>query len=300
MSELDNVTGTFWMDNISILYKDGNYTKFVPTYNSTREDQLNAITRFCLYFIILSLIFNTGENFLYLPITIITLTILFNYVDKLDPKKKNKRVQKILDNRQKKINEAEMVLSQEKKQDGSGKNNFINDDQEVNDNDTTYGTSTETSNIEVPNVEAGYYDSSGNLIIGKEYKANNIVNNNNNIYTHEEMKKYNDATCRKPTRDNPFMNPTITDYNVDDPPQACNADDEDIKDEIKMNFNKDLYRNVEDLWEKKNSQRQFYTLPTTSVPNDQDGFAKWLYKSPYTCKEDNMQCLKYDDVRYKL
>ena len=48
-----------------------------------------------------------------------------------------------------------------------------------------------------------------------------------------------------------------------------------------------------------NSQRQFYTMPNTTIPNAQDDFAKWLYANPKTCKEDQEFCLRYEDVRAK-
>ncbi len=38
-------------------------------------------------------------------------------------------------------------------------------------------------------------------------------------------------------------------------------------------------------------QRNFYSMPSTTVPNDQTGFANWCYKLPKTCKEGNgVQC----------
>lgn len=32
-------------------------------------------------------------------------------------------------------------------------------------------------------------------------------------------------------------------------------------------------------------QRNFYTMPNTSTPNDQTTFAKWLYNTPVSCAE---------------
>ena len=56
-------------------------------------------------------------------------------------------------------------------------------------------------------------------------------------------------------------------------------------------FNDSLIRDVDDLFERFNSQRQFYTVPGNSIPNDQDTFAKWLYARPKSCKEGNgLQC----------
>ena len=154
----------------------------------------------------------------------------------------------------------------------------------------------EYSNI---NIESGYYDSDGNLITGSLEKPPSYRKNKSYpLYTLQEMDQYNEASCRIPTIDNPFMNPNVTDYGTGDHPVACNTSDDKIKNTIVDKFNSNLYRNIEDIWEIQNSQRQFYTIPSTSIPNQQKEFAEWLYKSPITCKEDN-QCLRYEDLRYK-
>lgn len=105
-------------------------------------------------------------------------------------------------------------------------------------------------------------------------------------------------SCRPPTIDNPFMNPPISDFNTD-VPSACNSDDADIKNNITKSFNHNLYMDVDDVFDKMNSQRQFYTVPNTAIPNNQGDFANWLYKIPETCKEDQEQCLRYEDLRFK-
>ena len=38
---------------------------------------------------------------------------------------------------------------------------------------------------------------------------------------------------------------------------------------------------------RNNSQRQFVTNPSTTIPNDQSKFASRLYGTPKTCKEGN-------------
>ena len=95
------------------------------------------------------------------------------------------------------------------------------------------------------------------------------------------------------------MNSDILNYNTGDPPEACNVDDELIKEDMKVNFNHELFRDVDELWERKNSQRQFYTTPNTTVPNNQKEFAEWLWKVPKTCKEDQQGCLRWEDLRFK-
>ena len=98
------------------------------------------------------------------------------------------------------------------------------------------------------------------------------------------------------------MNPILSDFNTENIPTASNADDDDIKNEIKNTFNKDLFRDLNDLFDRKSSERVFYTVPGGSVPNDQDAFAKWCYNLPPTCQEGNgLACIgKYhEDLRYR-
>jgi hypothetical protein len=136
-----------------------------------------------------------------------------------------------------------------------------------------------------PIIETGYIDSNDNLrfnrVTGRLTKGSDVS-----------------YSCRKPTIDNPFMNPPITDFNTD-APAACNSDDENIKNSITKSFNNNLYMDIDDAFDKMNSQRQFYTVPNTAIPNNQGDFANWLYRTPVTCKEDQEQCLRYEDLRFK-
>jgi len=138
-------------------------------------------------------------------------------------------------------------------------------------------------------VETGYIDSNDEIQFSRTTGRKIDGPNNPNI----------SYTCRKPTNDNPFMNPPISDFNNGDVPSACNGDDEFIKDAVNKSFNSDLYRDIDDVFDKVNSQRQFYTVPNTSIPNNQTDFANWLYRIPVTCKEDQEQCLRYEDLRFK-
>jgi hypothetical protein len=115
------------------------------------------------------------------------------------------------------------------------------------------------------------------------------------------------SKCTQPTLDNPFMNVTMKDMmNIDsktqkivDRPRACDTTNPDVKQNMDNMFNHNLFKDVNDVFGKMNSQRQFYTMPNTTIPNAQDDFAKWLYLNPKTCKEDQDYCLRYEDVRAK-
>ena len=52
-------------------------------------------------------------------------------------------------------------------------------------------------------------------------------------------------------------------------------------------FKTPVYKDVTDIYERNFSERQFYSVPATTIPNDQESFSKWLYFRKPTCKENN-------------
>jgi hypothetical protein len=105
-------------------------------------------------------------------------------------------------------------------------------------------------------------------------------------------------TCVRPTVDNPFMNFNYITDSYKRPP-GCKAflyDDKQsfkLKKQINDSFNYNMYRDVSDLYNKNNSQREFFTMPWTTWPNDQTSFAKWCYRTGPTCKELGVKCAPY-------
>lgn len=106
-------------------------------------------------------------------------------------------------------------------------------------------------------------------------------------------------TSTKPTRNNPFMNVLINEY-TENPtrPSAALYEDPEIRDAVEKHFNYNLYKDVDDIWNKANSQRQYYTTPNTTIPNDRDSFAKWCYEAPKVCKDGDLEmCGKYETIQ---
>jgi len=91
--------------------------------------------------------------------------------------------------------------------------------------------------------------------------------------------------CVKPNKNNPFMNPNM--INNDNNIKACNIDNKKINKLIDKYFQDPVYKDVNDIFNKNFSKRQFYTVPSTTIPNDQEAFSQWLYYRPKTCKENN-------------
>lgn len=80
---------------------------------------------------------------------------------------------------------------------------------------------------------------------------------------------------RKSTENNPYMNPTLLDYNTNR--RTRGADPKDIGKNSKLNFYKRLFRTPEDImWGRSAAEMRFNTLPSTSQPNDAVMFATWL------------------------
>jgi hypothetical protein len=115
-------------------------------------------------------------------------------------------------------------------------------------------------------------------------------NSYNSILNNHNKKILEKKDCIKPTNNNPFMNfNIITDSG--DRTEACKSwDNKEIKKDIKEKFGINLYKDVSDLYGKNNSQRQYYTMPSTTMPNKQTEFAKWCYNTGPICKEKTIQC----------
>lgn len=291
----------FWLEDITQLFSKGRYTKFIPRYEMTRDEQLNAISRFAFYLIILFLLFDYYKDWLAIPIIILIIVIVIYNFNKMDDKGKEKELDRILTQRKEnKMKEMELDIK-ELTHDGEEPEKLL----DIQKEDPNYGDRENKAIFPEDGdyqIEAGRYDAEGKLQIGPKPLVPKTPYHEPEIYySAEEIQDYQKGTCRRPTEDNPFMNPTFTDFNNGDPPAACNVDDEDINDEMRVNFNHDLFRDVDEIWERENSQRNFYTVPNTAVPNNQKEFALWLYggSNRYPdCKTDG-NCLRYEDLRWK-
>jgi hypothetical protein len=103
--------------------------------------------------------------------------------------------------------------------------------------------------------------------------------------------------CQKPTKNNPFMNYTVGDLiqNSDRSP-ACKVDD--VNKEIRKEFRSHLYSDPYDMWGKNISDRSFYTMPCTSIVNDQIGLGMACLGNSGDCKTFRQNCLKVNDIMY--
>ena len=151
-------------------------------------------------------------------------------------------------------------------------------------NTTTSETDNQQENANTNNKYADEDDIDFDQIIDKFDNSDDLSNDLSN------------SRCSKPSPNNPFMNVLPTDSRKRT--QACRPYNKSINQDINKHFDSKLYKDVSDIFNNRNSQRQFYTMPSTTIPNDQETFSKWLYLTPPTCKEGNGdQCVANNQER---
>jgi hypothetical protein len=125
-----------------------------------------------------------------------------------------------------------------------------------------------------------------NYQMDKNKKIEKYLNDN-------DLDIINNEKCVKPTEENPFMNPSLIGNN--NKYDSCSIENKHIKDNIDYFFNKNVFRETDDIYDKSLLDRQFYTVPSTSIPNNREKLATWLYERGPSCKENNgEQC--YDNL----
>jgi hypothetical protein len=235
--------GLFWTDEPTIIYKK--YFEFIPTPNMSKEEQLNAITRLCIYYIIILLITQKSINLIKFPLIIIIILIIYN---------------KFASNKEGLTDEAYQMEKKDK-----------------------------SKRV----VESAYYDSDNSL------EVNNFMKDKTKqlSFISDTINSFQEK-CDLPTKDNPYQNPSVLDFESGNIPKPCNVDDDEINVKVKNCYDETLYRNLDDLFDKKNSERQFYTVPRENFTGNNADFAHFLYHDTGGCRGPDQKCNRYEDLRF--
>jgi hypothetical protein len=120
------------------------------------------------------------------------------------------------------------------------------------------------------------------------------------MYKAKMVKEYysvDETECQLPTKENPMGNVLMTDY-TDAPNrlQACYYPTvkplmQNILDD-RIPYDSGRSRSPLPQYQQNAADRQFITMPVSSIPGDQTGFAEWCYgkKNAPMCKGDPRQC----------
>jgi len=110
--------------------------------------------------------------------------------------------------------------------------------------------------------------------------------------------------CTEPTLDNPYMNFIAGDLMINpNKPPACDITDKTVREKQLKLFrtNKNTGKEIVDynnLYGTTINDRSFYTMPSTTLVNDQNGFANFLFGDFGKCKSEGKDCLKHRDNRF--
>jgi hypothetical protein len=108
-----------------------------------------------------------------------------------------------------------------------------------------------------------------------EKKSNNPVYEEFNL---ARDRSRGDEACILPSKNNPFTNILVSDYALNPRrPEGCDINRSSVKKMAESFYEKNLYRDVDDIWGRRSSSRTFYQVPVQTIPNKQNEFAKWLF-----------------------
>lgn len=105
-----------------------------------------------------------------------------------------------------------------------------------------------------------------------------------------------------PTKTNPLMNVLLPEINGNpNRKQALKSftpsTEKEINDTVKQNLDPRIYKGIRNEMDLEYSMRNFYTTASTTIPNDQEGFSKFLYGDMISAKEGNPSALARQNPR---
>jgi hypothetical protein len=102
--------------------------------------------------------------------------------------------------------------------------------------------------------------------------------------------------CALPTKNNPFANILVSDFAINPTRKpGCDITKPRMKRMTENLFRHNLYKDIDDIWGRKTTSRNFYQTPIQTIPNQQGDFATWLYGQGgrRSCKEgDGVSCMR--------
>lgn len=136
------------------------------------------------------------------------------------------------------------------------------------------------------------------LIINYQYEKNKKIEKYLDL---NDLDIVDNKKCIKPTENNPFMNPNIlTTKKGNQEYAACSIHNKNVNKNINKYFYEKIFRNADDIYDKSTLDRQFYTVASTTIPNNREKLGDWLYNRGPSCKEGNgSKCYNnlYNDIK---
>jgi hypothetical protein len=152
--------------------------------------------------------------------------------------------------------------------------------------------------IRAPYIQVGEYETVDGFRVNDMMEYTNVtpkiegVKNTTNCVSPAPLPQatncdIEDDSMTMPSPRNPFMNVLIDEIKYNPKrAQAAPVDSPIVKQTLDEFFRVQWFSDPTDVFGKSQSQRQFVTMPATTIPNDRESYQNWLYKIPgLTCKE---------------
>jgi len=299
-----------WFDKPSVLFEKDNLRKFVWLPGMTYNEKQNAAARFFLYFSLLGYLYFNRREFLYFFVLVLAILFYGHY-------KQPEMMHRLLN-----VKYSDKLSEDwdDYMQAGGGQSfphlGALPISGELLDGGTSGGCSIEQtggSSMNVGNdVRCGtdvYYGGSEadwKATYGKASRSPKESDDsleadrdggafegysNDLVDPKVRVDPKTNQICKVSTPDNPFGNTLPGDNEVLNATPIC--DPSAHKQTIEANFDKGLFNNLDDIFQRNNSQRQFVVNPSTTVPNDRESFMTWLWETPFVCRDGDMDaCFK--------
>lgn len=271
----NNQNEIFWFDSPKELYIHGRYTKLLVKKHMAMAEFFNTVTRsvICLA-LILFVLLASPIILLLLFVALLVIVVLYYLLQyTMGPEINNFNSSSSLP-----INNVIKEQFQEKSIDKLDSNNTIKTNNLLKNlyTDSYYSSSIGSNSVDASSF--GSLNSRQNARLNQSLYGYDSLEDINSSYNFSDLQN-NVNNCG--------FNP-------------ANASDADINNGYSQkdldNFRSDLYETVDNVYEKKNFDRQFNTIQNHTNPTNSFNAAKWIHATPVTCKETSGQCLKYEDL----
>jgi hypothetical protein len=250
---------TYWFQSIDVLVDNNKLGLCYPTNGMTHAEKSNALVRGSVYLGVILALFTKNYVYLYIPILMMLFTYLMYY-----------------------LKTQEETAEANKKNLANIKNRNAVDDEHKNN---VMDSHLNMSPLNRQDAEGESFRNSNYMRVNDGLDHNSIKNKKD-----QSNQEWMSRKCLESTVDNPFMNPNPFSSRRIGP--NCSPLSQESKTKIRNNFDKRTFKDASDIFDHSNSNRQFYTVPGNTFPNNRDTFMKWCYSRPKTCKEGNgAQCV---------
>lgn len=274
-----------WIEDISVLFDIDKLKYYIPGPNLTWEEGANALVRFIIYLSVILFIFKGNPiNLIAMPLIMMGIQYYLYKEGKLEG-----IMYKIFNSRMEKADSESKIRENYGDMAANNDNNLTNKLGNFMNIKNPMDMEKEWETEKCDRLWNKDWDESGKpckpkdelgpVFDGETYEENGPRPDLPLDDAEMNQQPFNgkEITCKPSTRENPFGNALPYDTIERQTNKVC--PDEYKKD---GNFYKGLYNNIDDLFDRNNSQRQYTTNPSSTRTNDIEAFIQFAYNTPYS------------------